>query len=161
MLTIFQELNSLQVHKNKKKIVDCKSVRIFAYSSRLKTESETGERLRVRLAWFARVRFLRPALPISLLILRKKPTVLQSKKIVFLCSRTSSMNLERFTSKSCTKKRDARAKLLPCQSKPIAFLPFPWTSMSDDLQQRRQHSVATLQQCCNHSKQCRNNVATL
>ena len=33
---------------------------------------------RVRLARFARVRLLRHALPISLLILRKKPTVLQS-----------------------------------------------------------------------------------
>ena len=28
------------------------------------------------------------------------------------------------TAKKCTKKRDARAKLLFCQSKPIAFLPF-------------------------------------
>ena len=28
------------------------------------------------------------------------------------------------TSKKCTKKRNARAKLLFCQSKPIAFLPF-------------------------------------
>ena len=36
---------------------------------------------RVRLARFARVRLLRHALPISLLILRKKPTVLQSKAI--------------------------------------------------------------------------------
>ena len=34
---------------------------------------------RVRLARFARVRLLRHALPISLLILRKKPTVLQSR----------------------------------------------------------------------------------
>ena len=55
--------------------VDCKTVRIFAYSSmreqsnkrsgmRLKTESETGERRygRVRLARFARVRLLRHAL---------------------------------------------------------------------------------------------------
>ena len=33
---------------------------------------------RVRLARFARIRLLRHALPISLLILRKKPTVLQS-----------------------------------------------------------------------------------
>ena len=62
-----------------------KTVRIFAYSStreqsnkrsgtRLKTESQTGERRygRVRLARFARVRLLRHALPISLLILRKK-----------------------------------------------------------------------------------------
>ena len=72
-------------------VVDCNSVRIFANSStreqsnkrsgtRLKTESQTGERRygRVRLARFARVRLLRHALPISLLILRKKPTVLQS-----------------------------------------------------------------------------------
>ena len=60
-------------------IVDCKTVRIFAYSStreqsnkrsgtRLKTESETGERGSVRLARFARVRLLRHAL----LILRRK-----------------------------------------------------------------------------------------
>ena len=34
---------------------------------------------RVRLARFARARLLRHALPISLLILRKKPNVLQSK----------------------------------------------------------------------------------
>ena len=33
----------------------------------------------------------------------------------------------------------------------------------DDSQQRflGQHSVATLEQCCNHSKQCRHNVAIL
>ena len=37
---------------------------------------------RVRLARFARVRLLRHALPISLLILRKKPTVLQSTGIL-------------------------------------------------------------------------------
>ena len=52
--------------------------------TKLKTESETwGETLsrltgRVRLARFALVRLLRHALPISLLILRRKPTVLQS-----------------------------------------------------------------------------------
>ena len=67
--------------------LDCKTVRIFAYSStreqsnkrsgtRLKTESETGGR--VRLARFAHVTLLSHALPISLLILRKNPTVLQS-----------------------------------------------------------------------------------
>ena len=44
--------------------------------TRLKTESETGERTFAR---FACARVLRHALPISLLILRKKPTVLQSK----------------------------------------------------------------------------------
>ena len=37
---------------------------------------------RVRLARFARVRVLPHALPISLLILRKKPTVLQSNVAV-------------------------------------------------------------------------------
>ena len=69
-------------------VIDCKTVPIFAYSStreqwnkrsRLKTKSETG---RVRLAQFARVRLLRHALPISLLILRKKPTVLQSTQVM-------------------------------------------------------------------------------
>ena len=60
--------------------LDCKTVRIFAYSStreqsnkrfgtRLKTESETGGC--VRLARVAHVRLLRHALLISLLILRK------------------------------------------------------------------------------------------
>ena len=58
--------------------IDCKTVLIFAYSStreqsnkrsgmRLKTESETGE-----------------TLPFSLLILRKKPTVLQSTAITII-----------------------------------------------------------------------------
>ena len=73
--------------------MDCKTVRIFAYSSsreqlnkrsgtRVKTESKTGERRyrRERLARFARIRLLRHALLISLLVLRKKPTVLQSTK---------------------------------------------------------------------------------
>ena len=32
------------------------------------------------------------------------------------------------TAKKCKKKRDARAKLLFCQSKPIALLPFSLTS---------------------------------
>ena len=77
------------------RVIDCKTVRIFAYSStreqsnkrsktRLKTESETGERRLtrpVRLARFARVRLLRHTLPISLLILRKKQTVLQSIRV--------------------------------------------------------------------------------
>ena len=34
------------------------------------------------------------------------------------------------TAKKCTKKRDARAELLFCQSKPIAVLPFSLTSPS-------------------------------
>ena len=73
--------------------LDCNTDRIFACSStreqsnkrsgtRLRTESETRERRdgRVRLARLARVRLLRHALPISLLILRKKQTVLQSTR---------------------------------------------------------------------------------
>ena len=82
--------------------LDCKTVRIFAYSSkreqsnkrsrtRLKTESEAGERRygRVRLERFARVRLLRHALPISLLILRKKPTILQST-----CKHDTALKIE-------------------------------------------------------------------
>ena len=57
--------------------VDCKTVRIFAYSSTREQSNEAENRERdygrVRLARFARVRLLRHALPISLLILRKKP----------------------------------------------------------------------------------------
>ena len=40
----------------------------------------------------------------------------------------------------------------------------PNRDVTRDNSQRRflaQHSVAMLEQCCNHSKQCRNNVATL
>ena len=48
----------------------------FAYVFFLSPHTPFG---RVRLARFARVRLLRHPLPISLLILRKKPTVLQSK----------------------------------------------------------------------------------
>ena len=50
-------------------------------------ERDWGETLKIRtvffsrLTRFARVRLLRHALPISLLILRKKPTVLQSTKM--------------------------------------------------------------------------------
>ena len=49
---------------------------------------------RVRLARFARVRLLRHALPISLLILRKKTTVLQSKdsQVFFFCKRTNNIH---------------------------------------------------------------------
>ena len=73
--------------------IDCKTVRMFAYSNsreqlnkrsgtRVKTESKTGERRYglERLARFARIRLLRHALQISLLVLRKKPTILQSTK---------------------------------------------------------------------------------
>ena len=73
--------------------LDCKTVSIFAYSStreqsnkrsgtKPKTESETGKRRLTRPTGLwgsraSRVRLLRHALPISLLILRKKPTVLR------------------------------------------------------------------------------------
>ena len=57
--------------------VDCKTVRIFSYSStREQSNKSSGTRLKkesgVRLARFTRVRLLRHALMISLLILRKK-----------------------------------------------------------------------------------------
>ena len=42
-------------------------------------ERDWEETLKIRLTRFARIRLLRHALPISLLILRKKTTVLQSK----------------------------------------------------------------------------------
>ena len=82
--------------------LDCKTVRfcVFEYARAVKQkvwneaenrERDWGETLkvfflsphtpyeRVRLARFARLRLLREALPFSLLILRKKPTVLQSR----------------------------------------------------------------------------------
>ena len=65
--------------------VDCKTVRIFVFKyaravkQKVWNEAENRERDgSVRLARFARARLLRDALPISLLILRKKPIVLQS-----------------------------------------------------------------------------------
>ena len=61
--------------------IDCKTVRISAYSStREQSNKRCGTRLngRVRLARFAHIRVVRHVLPISLLILRKKPTVSQS-----------------------------------------------------------------------------------
>ena len=74
------------------KAVDCKTIRIFAYSStreqsnkrsgtRRKTESETGrDALLACEARALRAEDLRHALLISLLIWRKKPTVLKSMK---------------------------------------------------------------------------------
>ena len=44
----------------------------------------------------------------------------KENKVVVFCSRRSRA----VTAKKCTKKRDARAELLFCQSKAIAFLPF-------------------------------------
>ena len=88
-------------------LLDCKTVRIFAYSSTRGSQTkglERGSKQRARLGrdakntgkkiWktysrfffsgrvrLARVRLLRHTLPISLLILRKKPTVLQSRAL--------------------------------------------------------------------------------
>ena len=105
---------------------DCKTVRIFAYSStreqsnkrsgtRLKTESEV-ETLKIRCffsgltrpkgVWgsrASRASLLRHALPIFLLILRKKPTVLQSNCF------NSSWNVKHCAHTVITK------ELLPCQ----------------------------------------------
>ena len=49
-----------------------------------------------------------------------------------MCSRPSqNVKLDiAENAKKCTKKRDARAELLFCQSKPFAFLPFSLTSPS-------------------------------
>ena len=72
--------------------LDCKTVRIFAYSSkreqsskrsgtRMKTESETGERLFFsRLTRFARVRLFRRFTDFLSYFAKKNPTVLQSKE---------------------------------------------------------------------------------
>ena len=71
----------------------------FSYSStREQSNKRSGTRLkhgRVRLTCFARTRLLCHALPISLLILRKKPTVLQSNQTLdslarSVCDRTVS-----------------------------------------------------------------------
>jgi len=85
--------------------LDCKTVRIFAYSStreqsnkrsgtRLKTESETHTPVgRVRLARFARVRLLRHALPISLLILKKKNRLFCSLLTAFSHSQNAPLEI--------------------------------------------------------------------
>ena len=51
--------------------------------------------------------------------------VLQKTRIPAFSRRSRAL-----TAKKCTEKRDARAKLLFCQSKPIAFLPFSLRSTS-------------------------------
>ena len=55
---------------------------VFKYARAVKQKvwNEAENRGRVRLARFSRVTLLRHALPISLVILRKKPTVLQSNE---------------------------------------------------------------------------------
>ena len=80
------------VHHISDRLQDSPYFYVFKYARAVKqkvwNEAENRERVfslsphtpygRVRLARFARIRLLRHALPTSLLILRKKPTVLQS-----------------------------------------------------------------------------------
>ena len=60
----------------------------------------------------------------------------KKEKVFVLCSRPSqnvkafSRHSRALTVKKCTEKRDTRAKLLFCQYKPIAFMPFSLTSRS-------------------------------
>ena len=97
----------LSVHRRKASVsvhLDCKTVRIFAYSStheqsnkrcgtRLKTESETGERRACEARVVRARKTLTPRFTdfFTDLILRKKTTVLQStvhwkeRKLAFLC----------------------------------------------------------------------------
>ena len=75
-------LGLLKWLRNKGIALDCKTVRIFAYSSTREQSNKRSGTRRVRLARFTRLRLLRHALPISLMILRKQPAVLQSS-IVF------------------------------------------------------------------------------
>ena len=79
--------------------LDCKKVCIFSYSSmREQSNKRSGTRLkhgRVRFTCFARTRLLCHILLISLLILRKKRTVLQSNQTLdslarSVCDRTVS-----------------------------------------------------------------------
>ena len=53
-----------------------------------------------------------------------------SSSLVYVLLRYFTSYGHAVTAKKCTKKRDARAKLLFCQSKPIAFLPFSLPSPS-------------------------------
>ena len=64
---------------------------------------------------------------------------IRKRKRKFLCcvhrvhkagARNVSCYRRAMTATKCTKKRDARAKLLPCQSKPVVFLPFLFSSPS-------------------------------
>ena len=50
------------------------------------------------------------------------------------------------TATKCTKKRDARAKLLPCQSKPVVFLPFLFSSPSSLVKL----PLVVIQKFCHH-----------
>ena len=80
----------------------------------------------------------------------------KKKKVVVLCSaildktwkKALSRRSRATTAKKCTKKSDARAELLLCQSKPIAFLPFLLPSLSSllklpDMNLREGHFTAS------------------
>ena len=62
-------------------------------------------------------------------------------KIVVLCLRPSK------NVKKCPEKRGARAKLLICQTKPIAFLPFSLPSLSSLLKLPIFHSTPSRKPC--------------
>ena len=88
-MEIHKVIKRKQLHKTSVKL-HCKTARIFAYSSTPAREHavKQNEWNEARLARFAWVRLLRHASPISLLILRKKPTVLQStvKRTTKMCN---------------------------------------------------------------------------
>ena len=103
-------------HKNRARLQNSRYFCVFTYAravnQKVWNEAENRERDwgetpygRVRLARFARIRLLRHALPISLLILRKKPTVLPSKIVPpqpFLCVFRGPIRYDfRGTTKSC------------------------------------------------------------
>ena len=101
-----------------KAFLDCKTVRIFAY------------------ARFARVRLVRHALPISLLILRKKPTVLQSKAflgdLLFKCPTIALSTVS--VTKCCPNTRRRRAGCRPVM---LAAIHLP-LQHSEQIEQPRQ-----------------------
>ena len=73
-MEIHKVIKRKQLHKTSVKL-HCKTARIFAYSSTPVREHAVKQNVwnEAQLARFARVRLLRHASPISLLILRKKP----------------------------------------------------------------------------------------
>ena len=80
---------------------------------------------------------------------------IRKRKRKFLCcvhrvhkagARNVSCYRRAMTATKCTKKRDARAKLLFCQSKPIAFLPVSFSSPSSLVK----HTLVVIQKFCYH-----------
>ena len=73
----------------------------------------------------------------------------ESRCLVFMFStkreiKAFSHRSRAVTARKCTKKRDARAKMLFCQSKPTAFLPFLLTSPSSLLKLPKIKMIGTL-----------------